>query len=391
MKIIYPIVAWSFMILLSCGKTASWEKVEVSLPYADPTTIKHLYDQSGERSLSARQYSEVGDYSAALDVLYDSVDSSILERYEFDRLDNYRWVDADSLIIAKASTHDLVLFNEDHNLPYARLLLMDLLPDLRALGFEYLALEAMGMIEGGLAYDSLMHERGYPIVYSGIYTREPTFSRLIRKASDLGFTIIGYDQGSGGEREIKGAENIIVQTTTHGIMAKTIVLCGWDHIREGKTHTYWEYALAERLHQKTGIDPLTVASTIFADRGQAAYNHPIVNSLPELKRMVLLDNTTDTCYSEQRRPYYDLEVVHPAINEVSDLQSAKMQCLDLAQLPDSLKTPAMLYIYEKEDKVKTAVPFYRVAITSKQACYPVLYDGQKILLTDGNEAWLRTS
>lgn len=357
------------------------------LPYEHPDKIARLYQQSGESGLAARQLAEAGNYTAASNILHDNETARIVRSADSAILQSYRWVDADSMILAKAAMHDLVMFNEDHNTPHARAMLLDLLPDLRAMGYEYLALEALGTISGRYAYDSLIHERGYPIAHSGIYTREATFSLLVRAASRLGFTIIGYDDGSGSERETMGARNIIEQITHHGITAKTIILCGWDHIREGPTHTYWEYALAERLRQMTGIDPLTVASTTFVHMGKEADNHPVVSHMPSQSRFILVDVDADTTYSEQLHPYYDLEVVQPYVKHILPWQRYDDEYLSSSLLPDSLGQQAMLYLYAATDDIKMAVPIYRTAIVEPSTYYPRMSADMRIVVTDGSKSY----
>jgi hypothetical protein len=389
MKVIPISVALLVFLILSCTTKVEWQEVKIKLPFEHPTEIASLYERSGERSLAARQSAEAGSYAVVSELLAegrpdfkDSVDRRKV-------VTSHRWIDADSLILQKAAEHELVMFNEDHNQPHARLMLLDLLPDLRDLGYEYLALEALGNIPGRYAYDSLIYERGYPIVHSGIYTREATFSMLVREASKLGFTIIGYDQGSGVDREITGAQNIIEQITQESVIPKTIVLCGWDHIREGPTHSYWEYALAERLRQKTGLDPLTIASTTFVNSGDKAKNHPLVNLMPRQERLALLDRSVDTTYSEQDHPYYDLEVFQPRLDVLLPWSQYEQICLPHSAMPDSLTAKAMLYVYGKTDDVSNAVPIYRTSVTGDNTCYPRLMPDQQVLVTDGTLSVLR--
>lgn len=153
------------------------------------------------------------------------------------------------------------MINEAHYIPKHRHFLKSMLPELSKLGYKYLALEAIAMLSEGGQYDKDIEERGYPTIRFGFYTGEPEFGNLIREAVRLGFEIIGYDQGSGEEREKTGEKNILNKLEALGNDGKTIILCGWDHIKEIHTGTYWEYALAVRIKEYTGKDPLTINQT----------------------------------------------------------------------------------------------------------------------------------
>lgn len=193
-----------------------------------------------------------------------------------------RAVAAVDYIARRARDHRIVILNERHHASPDRLLTMNLLEPLAALGFRYLALET-----ASTAGDPI-NERGYPVRESGYYTNDVVFGELVRNAIDSGFEIITYeiegDQWQGDKdngvtdtyrarREYWQGRNIADRVISRGPDAKVLVHCGWGHVREsGSSH--WPL-MAEVLGQLTDLDPLTVDQTVFADYGNTDHNHPL--------------------------------------------------------------------------------------------------------------------
>ncbi len=80
-----------------------------------------------------------------------------------------------------ASNRQIVLINEAHHDAHTRQLTLELLPRLRAIGFNYFAAEAL------LEKDTGLIKRGYPTSASGTeYLREPSYGEIVRQAIKLG-------------------------------------------------------------------------------------------------------------------------------------------------------------------------------------------------------------
>ena len=71
---------------------------------------------------------------------------------------------------------------------------MQLLPQLRAEGFDYFAVETLYQTDTALA------ARGYPTADSGFYTAEPISAEMVRTALKLGFHVVGYEALSDADR-----------------------------------------------------------------------------------------------------------------------------------------------------------------------------------------------
>lgn len=128
-----------------------------------------------------------------------------------------------------ADTNRVIMLNENHFVPKDRLMMYNLLDLFAKRGYKYLAIEAIW--EDG---DTLT-QRGYPILSSGFYTREPTMSNMIRKAISLGFKIVNYDAWK-GNRDSLQARNIFEKTIQQDSSAKVLVHAGIGHINETREH-----------------------------------------------------------------------------------------------------------------------------------------------------------
>lgn len=148
-----------------------------------------------------------------------------------------------------ASTTRLIMLNENHWKPNHRIVAQKLLEPLFKQGYKYLAIEAVDR-----AYDSIINHRKYPVKNNGFYTREPHFGLFIRKALELGFTIVGYDDFTTANREETQAKNI-KNILDKDAGAKIFVYAGIDHILEGSPS---KKRMAQYLKELTGIDPVTI-------------------------------------------------------------------------------------------------------------------------------------
>ena len=110
----------------------------------------------------------------------------------------------------------VVMFNENHFSINHRLLIHLLLKDLYEHGFRYLAFECIWEKEYTLM------KRGYTLVNTGFYSREPMMNNLIKEGLSLGFKVFGYDDYS-NNRELNQSINIYNKSIKIDSLAKVIV------------------------------------------------------------------------------------------------------------------------------------------------------------------------
>ena len=152
-------------------------------------------------------------------------------------------------IIHLSKNEKVLMLNENHWYPKHRLLASQLLLGLKQNGFQYLAIEAIDSKK-----DSILNIRKFPSKNTGYYTREPFFAHFTRKAIDLGFTIIQYDDLESKNRELAQAENLKT-ILDNDANAKIFVYAGLDHILECSDS---KKRMAEYLKEISGINPLTI-------------------------------------------------------------------------------------------------------------------------------------
>ncbi|TPE44275.1 hypothetical protein [Pontibacter mangrovi] len=159
-------------------------------------------------------------------------------------------------IKAKAMQTNLVMVNENHFVPRHRKFVYRLLPYLRAIGYDYFALEALGSKQ-----DSLLNlDEGFPTLETGFYTKEQNYGNLLRYAKALGFEFVAYESSGTVERELGQAQNLYSKTFALNKDAKVLLLGGFAHILEQPTEEGKKW-LGAVLHKKYDIDPLTISQT----------------------------------------------------------------------------------------------------------------------------------
>lgn len=170
----------------------------------------------------------------------------------------WRAAGAVDTIVELASGYRIVMVNEAHHDAHTRELTLSLLPRLRAQGFTHLAIEALDKHDAGLA------ERGYPIQTSGSeYLHEPVYGEIVREAIKLGFVVVAYDQlgHSPQDRENLQARNLYKHVLAKNSSARLLVHAGYAHIDEAPGRLGKVHPMAERLHELSGLEILSVDQT----------------------------------------------------------------------------------------------------------------------------------
>lgn len=189
-----------------------------------------------------------------------------------------RAVDAVDAIVERAAGEQVVMVNEEHVAPQTRLLTLDLLEPLYALGFRYFAVETL--------VDPEDLERAYATRdRTGWLSDEAVFGEVIREAIRLGYTLvpyeIGHDEGATYPAGIEGrqqqrdwsqARNLAARTVDLDPEARVFVHAGLAHIQEEPNE--WWSPMAYYFRERTGIDPLTVDQARLQARSAPEYEHP---------------------------------------------------------------------------------------------------------------------
>ncbi len=391
------IIILTILFGLSCNRQSVKSIEYQSNGYDFNDEIINTLNQTEEIAFCATSFSFVSEYELLLKTLEKKAkpkkvlsDSTWLEITS-----NYKNIKAEDFILEKAKEHEIIMFNENHFIPKHRNFVKKMLPKLFKLGYRNLAIEAIGMLGDGTMYDKELTNRGYPIVHTGHYIKEPEFSLLIREAINLGFNIIGYDEGSsfgygGADREERGAENIISQINNKD---KLIVLCGWDHLKEGNSGTYWDYALAERLKQKTGKDPLTLNQTEYTERFNREFEKPLLQRVEVNESTILVNSNNEPLDLSKDISWYDAFIIHPRTKFVNGipnwvLEEGEIKEYDFSNL--KIKTPFKIFVFESTDDIKLASPIFvsEVSNINKKIEIPTRGKNIKLIVTNKKESLL---
>lgn len=253
-----------------------------------------------------------GDYamaSALLEKSFDRLSDSAKQSIEagIDQLKNIQYASAKNAILSNAQVYRVIMINEAHDKPVHRAFTYSLLEELYKQGYHYLAMETFNNYSNH-CLDSLN-------VLTGYYTNEPVGGELVRKALQLGYKLISYEdtliyQHTASQRDSIQAVNIY-NIIKKDPAAKILVHAGYGHICEEKIGDYTPMACW--FKKLSGIDPFTVEQTGMTEGSDFEYGRLFYNyfnekySIPE-----------PSIVFENKRPFnplqekgYDVIVIHP--------------------------------------------------------------------------------
>lgn len=261
---------------------------------------------------------------------------------------HYQQVDAVNYISGQLKYSEILILNESHNHPVHRNFATQLLSALYANGFRYLGVET-------LTNRGDFEQPAYPTLNLGHYSVEPTFGRFLRAAIKMGFTLFPYDDPTvnGADREIRQAENITEFIETH-TAGKTFIYCGLDHVNEGK-HPTWGKVMAGQLHERSGINPLTINQTYFNDIKPVSWNSPVV-----LKDSTGIYQPYDQCDIYVFHPIYSTEA-----NRINWKKDNQNEWLKVDFVPDNITFPALVKVYLSHEDGADRIPYDIIELLDK--------------------------
>lgn len=344
--------------------------------------------------LAVNKYTSKGNYTQALKE-WDELFRNRGREYSEEKVDSlkkvYTPIQAKEAIINEAKNTRVTILNEAHHNSFHRLFAKSLLRDLYDQGYRHLGLEALDNTE---TKDTLLNQRGYPIISSGYYTKDPNFSLFIREAIRLGYQVFPYEQNMGAQnkfREIEQAKNIQKEMEKYP-KEKFLIYCGFDHVFEGDYGRQWEKAMAERLKEFTQENPLTIHQTMYSQRSTQEKNHPLLKVFQPKESVVLKKQRGDLLGYTKGKAFTDITVFHPKPKTDRGrlvVENATQNELDLRGL--KVEFPVMLWVFEETDDIRTAVPMYigeileaqksvKVPVVSGRYSFALVQENNKILI-----------
>lgn len=343
--------------------------------------------------LSAWDYATKGDYKNAL-IQWDLAMKTEEKSYSKTQIDSinqkYTKVKAADYIIEQSKKNQVVIINEAHHNSLHRVFTKSLLQKLFDNGYKNLGLEALG---NGEYLDSTLNSRKYPILKSGRYIKDPQFGNLVRDALEIGFELFAYEnigKGGGKPREIEQAKNIqkIISSKPD---EKFLIHCGFAHAYEG-TSKAWEKAMAGRLTEFTGINPLTINQVLYSERSKPEYNHPLLKALDIKESSVIIDKDSNPLKYEREEAWTDIAVFHPNTEYIDKrpnwLFENGNKNVSISLKGIQIEFPVMVLAFKKGEDINLAVPNDITELKSQtDNCNLGLKNGNyNIVVTNGRES-----
>ena len=388
----------TFFTISSCtSQKSNVEKISFTSEYKINSQIESELAKdsaSWKYQVSASEYATKGDYRNALiqwDLAMGTGDENLTEK-QIDSISSlYKRLDASKYIIEEAKKNQIVIINEAHHNSFHRLFTKSLLEDLFANGYKFIGFEALSYKDD---LDSLQNIRKYPIQKTGYYVKDPQFGNLIREAIEIGFNIFPYEttneESDGKTREIDQAKNI-QKIINENPNQKFIIHCGFDHVLEG-THKSWEKAMAERLKEYSGINPLTINQVAYSEKSKSQYNSPILKAMNITESSVFVDKNNNPLKYQRNDAYADIAVFHPNTeyldNRPNWLFDYGNENVAISLSNIQIDFPVMVLAYKKGEDLKLAVPIDISEVENRaDDCHLGLKKGiYNIVITNGKES-----
>lgn len=320
------------------------------------------------------KYSFAGLHKKAL-VAKDSTAES--ETLALEDLTDYKAKSAESEILKRSQLHQIVMFNEAHDIAQHRVLTYRMLSGLWKQGYRYFAAESLN------SSASSQINKGYVTNNIGYYTRESIYANLVLKAKEIGFEIISYDMhkpsklNTSDERETNSALTIKEKVFDKDPNAKIIIHVGYSHINE-------EEWLASKLKSITNLETLTIDQTTRIERSNTEFEHPTytkaVNEVG-LQEPFIFVKGNETWSSDPNK--WDISIFWPRtgyLNGRPKWASLNRKSYELASIDCNDLYPCMVDVFKFNHTDE--VPFDRVIISSKEESKSVfLSKGNNIVVT----------
>jgi len=284
-----------------------WNTASETLPVYLEARAEKEGGGSQRAQLVAMMASELGLYDAAVEAWPLGSGATRSQPSSLPPADA-KVVDAGEAIARLARDHRVVVVNEAHHAAQTRAIFLDLLPRLRELGFDWYCAETLAEDDVGR-----LQREGYPVRASGVYSKEPVFGAVLRRAVRLGYSVCAYEAEGDSQqaRETGQAENIARLLREHP-RSRILVHAGYGHARKDIT-VHDARPMAAEIARLAGIEPLAVDQTTLAAvaaRENRAYR-PLLARLPPGARASVFVDAGGHPWSLEPAAY-DVSVVLPS-------------------------------------------------------------------------------
>ncbi len=255
------------------------------------------------------------DYHSVLEFeeqSYEMVDELSEKKIEktVSELKGIQHVDARRYISFLAKNYQVIMLNEANAKSLHRVFAISLLEELYNKGFHYLALEMLNNYSNH-SLNKLTSNTGY-------YSAEPIAGELIRRALEIGFTLVSYDDTLAFSNEHNAAQRDSVQARNiYAVIkkdpsAKIFVLASYGHIAEKSSDTNY-IPMAMMFKKISGIDPLTIDQTEMTEGSNFGYGNALYKAYTQkfLLKTPSVAMVINEPLSITNNDSYDISVIHP--------------------------------------------------------------------------------
>lgn len=356
-----------------------WEQ-----PYLHEAAAKDTTRENYNFSMTGNWLSFSGNAAAANQVMDAYAREMGMDTARFGNLrDNFQPTPAVEALLADAEKHDIVIINEAHHEPRHRVFTRQMLQGLYDRGYRHFGLETLSSFG---SVDSMLKAGHYPSLKSGYYTRDPQFAALVAEASRIGFSLFGYEASGTGSpklRELGQMRNIMAYRAEHPD-GKYLLHVGYSHANEGELGGRWEKAMAQRLADTTGLDPLTINQTHFREMSRPALERFEFRELPVKAPSVYVNAGGEHWNFDNEIRWFDRYVFHP---RTTYRHGRPDYVYTFGQVPVYVDCeqlgadgPFLLQAYAAEDDLTKAVPRDVVETSADEARALALLPGKYQLL-----------
>lgn len=361
--------------------------------FSDNILYDYYHDKSEMKyDIASWDLSNIGEYEALL-CIWDTGQyfNHMKEGNKEPQATNRTLLASDSLYFSKFKPYNaidyiserskkekIIIINEAHQQPMHRVFTESLLQELYNNGFRYFGAETLGY------FDSKLNQREYPILTSGTYTVEPQYGNLVRAALKIGYHVFSYESKSRGDpaqREIDQANNIR-QMLLNDSSAKIIIHCGFGHNNECYMGGQFVYAMAGRLKEITGIDPLTINQIAFTETSSEVFDNPYFKQIDANYDAVFIDSVGQIFSINPSA--VDMYVYHP---RTKWLHGRPDWVFKNSKIPTPILNlitvgfPCLVFAYLENEDIENAVPVDVIEIRSdSDDKYLALYKGNYIVV-----------
>ncbi len=248
------------------------------------------------RSIDLKKESQllsfVGDLRSSFNRPKPEIDSSIFGLINQSAIPFQGFSSLDSII----GNNQIVIINEAHDRLVQRAFIYELLPLLKDKGFTHLAMETLSQPTSNLD------------ISTGFYTSEPVMGEVYRKALELGFQLIAYEDANNNAsmRDSIQAVNLKNQLFVEGKLLKTAIICGYGHLYEWSESPETKM-MGQFLGELTGVNPLTIDQVLFGEYSDNSYMATFYEALDQDSSIVC----SRTSFSNFIPPFSDVYIIHP--------------------------------------------------------------------------------